>query len=57
MPSVGSAANWAAIPRQDVVLRETGIIVEEEQQISFDQAHSGIATGGNAQILRAEVLP
>jgi hypothetical protein len=38
-------------PRQDVVLRETGIIVEEEQQVSLNQAHSGIATGGNAQIL------
>jgi len=39
-------------PRQNVVLRETGIIVEEEQQIPLNQAHSGIATGGNAQILR-----
>src|SRR6185312_5909121 len=39
-------------PRQDVVLREAGIVVEEEQQVSLDQAHSGVATSGNAQILR-----
>ncbi len=36
---------------QDVVLRKAGIIVEEEQQLPLDQAHSSVTTGWDAEVL------
>ena len=38
-------------PSQDVVGRKASIIVEEEQQVPFDQAHSGVTTSWNAEVL------
>jgi hypothetical protein len=49
---MGSAAKLPGHPSQNVIRRQTGIIVEKKQQFPFDQAHAGVATSWDSEILR-----
>src|SRR5512133_765731 len=49
-PELGVCGELRRHPGQNVIRRQAGIVVEEEQQLSLDQRHSSITTGRNPQI-------
>jgi hypothetical protein len=49
-PELGVCRELRRHARQNVIRRQAGIIVEEEQQLPLDQRHSSIATGRNPEI-------